>query len=85
MVRITLIKSPTGCRKCTQTHQVLTELLAAHPDELELEIVDVTEERAARYGILMTPAVAIDDFIFSSGKVPRLERLEAYLARIRPA
>lgn len=77
--QVVLIKSPTNCRKCVAARQLLDALAAEFGDELAVtELVSISDE-AARYGILLTPAIVINDFIVSTGKVPRLEKLRAWL------
>ncbi len=82
MVRILLIESPTGCSKCRQTRELLEQLQAARPEQLDLVIVDTTSPEAGRYDLMLTPAVLVGDFVVATGKVPRRDRLEAYLDRL---
>ena len=82
MVRILLIESPAGCRKCRETKALLQQLAAARADTVELVIVDTTSPEAARYDLMLTPAVLVGDFVIATGKVPRRDRLEAYLDRL---
>ncbi len=58
----------TGCPKCRQ----LTANVEAAVRELgiQAEIDKVTEiDRIAEYGVMMTPALAVDGKVVSSGKV----------------
>jgi small redox-active disulfide protein 2 len=68
----------TGCDKCRK----LTENAAAAAEELgvpyELEKVkDIAQIMA--FGVMMTPALAVDGKIVSSGKVPTVDELKKLL------
>ncbi|MBI2300467.1 MAG: thioredoxin family protein [Armatimonadetes bacterium] len=82
MIRIVLIQSPTGCHKCEATLALLEQLAAERPGEIELDTFDTDDPKAARYGLLMTPATIINDFIIATGKVPRRDKLVAYLEKV---
>jgi small redox-active disulfide protein 2 len=58
----------TGCPKCRQ----LTENVRAAADQLglEYEIEKVTDlARITKFGVMMTPALAVDGKVKSSGKL----------------
>ena len=82
MVRILLIESPLRCPKCQATRALLEQLVTARPGQLELQIVDTNSPEAACYDLMLTPATVVGDFVVATGKVPRRERLEAYLDRL---
>lgn len=77
--QVVLIKSPTNCRKCVAAKELLAQLSTEFADEMEIDELVSTSDEAARYGIMLTPAIVINDFIISTGKVPRLEKLRAWL------
>ena len=69
----------TGCAKC----QKLAENTCAAADELgiDYELVKVTDIKdIASYGVMMTPALAVDGTVKLVGKVPEPEELKKYLA-----
>lgn len=69
----------TGCAKC----QKLAENTRAAADELgiEYELVKVTDIKdIATFGVMMTPALAVDGTVKLVGKVPEPEELKKYLA-----
>jgi len=68
----------TGCPKC----ETLAKNVQSAVRELgiQVEVVKVTDigEIAAR-GVMLTPALAIDDDIKAVGKVPTVEEIRAWL------
>jgi small redox-active disulfide protein 2 len=69
----------TGCKKCRK----LAENAEAAAQELQLdyELVKVTEMKdIAGFGILMTPALAIDGQVKLSGKAPSVKELKGLLS-----
>jgi small redox-active disulfide protein 2 len=69
----------TGCKKC----QKLAENAEAAAQELQLdyELVKVTEmQEIAGFGVLMTPALAIDGQVKLSGKAPSVKELKRLLS-----
>lgn len=68
----------TGCAKCKQ----LTEAATAAADELGLdyEIEKITDMmRFADFGVMMTPALAVDGTVKVAGKVPTHKELKTML------
>ena len=69
----------TGCPKC--------EALAAHAEQaarelgLEFEIEKVTDlAKITAFGVMLTPALAVDGDVKVAGKVPSAEDVKALLA-----
>ena len=68
----------TGCPKCSQ----MSKNVQAALDELDLEaeIQKVTDiQEIIAYGVLMTPGLAIDGQVKSSGKLLTIEEIKALL------
>ncbi|MBI5091803.1 MAG: TM0996/MTH895 family glutaredoxin-like protein [Candidatus Hydrogenedentes bacterium] len=68
----------TGCPKC----QKLTETAEAAARELgiEYEVEKVKEiEQIIAFGVVMTPALAVNGEVKVSGKVPSIEEVKAML------
>lgn len=65
----------TGCPKCKKTAEVLKAAAAklglAEGTDFEIEKVEKINE-IMKFGITMTPGVAIDGKVVSSGKVPSM-------------
>jgi len=69
-----------GCPKCKQ----LTANTEAAVKELNIqaEIGKVTDiDKITEYGVMMTPALAIDGAVVSSGKVLNKEEIKKILAK----
>jgi small redox-active disulfide protein 2 len=69
----------TGCAKC----QKLSDNAKQAADELGLdyELVKVSDIKdIAAFGVMMTPALAVDGEVKLAGKVPSPKELKKYLA-----
>jgi len=69
----------TGCPKCKKLTEN-TETAARHlgiPYQME-KVTDIKEIMA--FGVMITPALAVDGVVKVSGKVPTTEELEQILA-----
>lgn len=68
----------TGCPKC----KLLAEITEAAAKELEIEyelekVTDINE--IMTYGVMMTPALAVDGQVKIVGKVPSLEEAKTLI------
>ncbi len=69
----------TGCKKCVTTAKQISEAVEALQADAEVE--KVTDPAAiVRYGIMSTPAVAIDGKVVHVGSVPNRKTIEGWLA-----
>ena len=67
-----------GCTKCKQLWENVRA--AASELELELEIEKIEDINViAGFGVMMTPALAIDGEVKSSGKVLSVEEVKKFL------
>ena len=67
-----------GCARCSQTEQVVKEVLAAQGVAASVvKVSDMKEMMLA--GIMSTPAVAIDGVVKSTGKIPTKEEVASWL------
>lgn len=69
----------TGCPKCRKVKENVRSALA----ELnrEAEVVEVKDLKAiADYGVMMTPALAIDGEVKTAGKIPSVEEIKKWIA-----
>lgn len=65
----------TGCKKCKKLEDQVRQAL----DELSLQAQVVKEERMeeiARYNVMKTPALVIDEKVITSGRLPSLKELK---------
>ena len=68
----------TGCPKCKKLEEVTRQ--AANEIHLECEVLKVTDINAImNFGVLMTPALAVDDIVKVSGRIPSLDEIKAMI------
>lgn len=69
----------TGCPKCQQTAE--NAKAAAEAAGLQIELVKVDKPAdIAKFGVMFTPALAIDGDVKVSGRVPDVEEIKAWLS-----
>lgn len=68
-----------GCARCRATEKAVREALREMGKEATVVKVEDIKEMI-RYGISMTPAVAIDGTIRLAGKVPSVEEVKGLLS-----
>jgi small redox-active disulfide protein 2 len=69
----------TGCAKCNK----LAELTDAAANELNLEyeLIKVTDiNEISAFGVMLTPALAVDGEVKVSGKVPNKEKIKKMIS-----
>ena len=69
----------TGCPKCKKLAEVVEQ--TAREMGIEYEIEKVTEiSEIMKFGVMMTPALAVDGVVKVAGKVPGVEDIKKMLA-----
>jgi len=69
----------TGCPKCRKLAE--NAEAAAMELEIEFEIEKITDiNDIMKFGVIMTPALAVDGQVKVVGKVPSVEELKAIIA-----
>ncbi|MDP3541661.1 MAG: thioredoxin family protein [Elusimicrobiota bacterium] len=69
----------TGCAKCVKLYAAAEG--AAKELGLEYEMEKITDlDKITEMGVMMTPALAINGAVKTSGKIPSPEELEALLS-----
>lgn len=69
----------TGCPKCSKLAEH-TEI-AARELGLEFNLIKVTDIQAILgFGVMMTPALVVDDVVKCAGKLPSVEEIKKMLA-----
>lgn len=67
----------SGCKKCVTLAENASA--AAKAAGIDAEVVKVTDfAEMARYGIMSTPALVIDEKLVSTGKVLSADEVKAY-------
>lgn len=68
----------TGCPKCKKLEEVTRQ--AASEIHLECEVLKVTDINAIlNFGVIMTPALAVDGIVKVSGRIPSLDEIKAMI------
>ena len=68
----------TGCPKCKKLAEVVDK--AAQELGLDYELIKVTDvSEIISFGVMMTPALAIDNEVKLSGRVPSIEEIKSLL------
>jgi len=68
----------TGCPKCRKLAELVEK--AAQELSIEYELIKVTDiNDIMSFGVMMTPALAIDDNVKFSGRIPSLTDLKGYI------
>ena len=69
----------TGCPKCRKVAEVAAK--AVEETGVEAEIVKVTDiNEIMNFGVMMTPALAVDGDVKVSGKIPSLEDVKKWIS-----
>ncbi|MCB5247331.1 MAG: thioredoxin family protein [Candidatus Cloacimonetes bacterium] len=70
----------TGCPKCKKLEA--NALLAIEQAGIEATVEKVTDlNKIMDYGVMMTPALVIDEKVVSSGKVLTVEDIKSHLTK----
>jgi len=69
-----------GCAKCKQTGKQVRDVVEQAGIDAQIEkVTDIME--IAKYGVLGTPAVVVDDEVKSVGRIPKKEEIKAWLTK----
>ncbi|MEW6336810.1 MAG: thioredoxin family protein [Acidobacteriota bacterium] len=69
----------TGCPKCQKLAEATKEAAAQLGLEFEIEkITDIT--RIVSFGVMMTPALAVDGQVKVAGRVPSVDEIKTLIA-----
>ena len=69
----------TGCPKCRKVAEVAEKAVAELG--VEAEVVKVTDiNEIMNFGVMMTPALAVDGDVKVSGKIPSLEDVKKWIS-----
>lgn len=69
----------TGCPKCNQLAELAER--AAKETGIDYTLVKITDiNEIMSYGVMMTPALAVDGVVKSSGKVPSFDAVKSLIS-----
>ena len=69
----------TGCPKCKKLAEVTEEAARSLGIEYEIEKVSDIQE-IMKFGVMMTPALAVDGIVKVAGKVPSTDEIKKMIA-----
>jgi len=69
----------TGCAKCDKLYKAVEQVIGELGLDAELEKVSGIQEIMA-FGVMMTPALAVDGEVKVAGKVPAKDEIKAMLS-----
>ncbi len=74
------------CSKCKKTRKNLEEMLKDFPeytDKIEISHLDISSKEVLEtYGILQSPAVAVNGVLINQGHVPTINKLKAQFQQV---
>jgi small redox-active disulfide protein 2 len=68
----------TGCAKCKRLYQEAEKAIAESGKNVELEKVENIED-IVNYGVMMTPALVVNEEVKSTGKIPGSAEMVAWI------
>jgi protein-disulfide isomerase len=74
-VEILIVESVEPCEQCLRAREIAGQLAQKYP-EVSVRIINVLDEEADRFGVVMTPTVVVNGVIISVRRAPDPERLE---------
>ncbi len=79
-VEILIIESVEPCDQCRRA-EAIAESLARKYEGVTVRVINVLDEEADRYGVVMTPMIAVNGVIIAVRRAPDPERLERLVRR----
>jgi len=80
-LQITVIHTPARCKKCIATEEVVQEVAAQFEGRVQVNILCSDAPEADKFGVVLSPAVFVDDILVATGVVPTKERLAQVVAQ----
>ena len=68
----------TGCPKCKKLYAEAEKAVAAAGVAADLEKVEKIDD-IMKYGVMMTPALVIDEQVKASGRIPAVKEMVAWI------
>ena len=68
----------TGCPKCKKLYEEAEKAVAASGVAVELEKIEAIDD-IVKYGVMMTPALVIDDEVKASGRIAPASEIASWI------
>ncbi len=81
MIKVKVFGSTPPCAKCKMVEKRTNKVAEKYPGQVEVAKLNAISEEGRRYGIILIPAVVINDKIVASGKVISEGELEEALKK----
>ena len=69
MLQVKVFGATPPCAKCKEVEKRATKVAQKYAGQVEVASFTAISEEGRRYGIMLTPAVVINDKVVASGKV----------------
>jgi len=69
----------TGCQKCKKLYAAAEQAIAASGAAVELEKIETIDD-IAKYGVMLTPALIIDEEVKVSGRIAPASEIISWIA-----
>jgi small redox-active disulfide protein 2 len=69
----------TGCAKCKKLYAEVEKAIATSDQQPVLEKIEKLDE-IMKYGVMMTPALVINEEVKSSGRLPSVKEIAVWIA-----
>jgi small redox-active disulfide protein 2 len=73
----------SGCAKCKRLYAEAEKAVAATGVDAQLEKVESIDD-IVRYGVMLTPALVIDEQVKASGRIPAADEIAGWLTEASP-
>lgn len=69
-----------GCSNCQKLYDVVKRIISDSEKQAEFEVEHINDVvQIVKMGVMTTPAIAIDNKIVSSGKIPSAKEIKEFL------
>ena len=76
MLKVQIFGSTPSCVKCKEVEKRATKVAQKYPGQVEVIKLDAISTEGRRYGIMLIPAVVINDKVVAAGKILSEDELE---------
>lgn len=81
MITIKVFGPNPPCAKCLETEKRARKVAENYPGEVEVIKLDAFSEEGAKYGVMITPTVVVNDKILATGRVVTEVELEKVIKK----
>ena len=81
MLKVTVVKSQSGCATCEETGRIVEEIARSYSKDVELEVLTIGTPETKPFGVITTPTVIINNKIYAMGKPVIKEKVETWIKK----